>query len=95
MNITQFALPPTDEEDGDEFARKIVHILRNYPIISPSMLQIAIGSSLPTSVWKPVLERLITEGVVERNFVVQESSKGRHQSYTFLRLKGTTVTVDA
>jgi hypothetical protein len=63
---------------------KIVHILDMFPKISPSMLQISLGSGISSSIWKPVLERLIEEEKVYRYQEESVSPGGRHQSLTVI-----------
>lgn len=43
---------------------KIIATLKVYPVVSPSMLQAALGASLSPRIWKPTLDALITEGVI-------------------------------
>jgi hypothetical protein len=66
---------------------RILHSLTVFPKISHSMLQIAIGTGLPGSLWKPILDQLINEGAVKRyTEVVQSPYSYKSQSYTFLTL---------
>ncbi len=65
---------------------KILHVLGVYPILSPTMLQIGLGTSLPTIEWRPVLEELIAAGLVERDEYSAQTSSGRNYSYTRIRL---------
>jgi hypothetical protein len=43
---------------------RIIQILVVYPKLSPTMLQMAMGPTVPASCWRPVLQRLIDEGVI-------------------------------
>ena len=63
---------------------KILHILDNFPKITPSMLQITIGSGIPTAIWHPVLERLIVEGAIFRCQRIIQSPSGRYESKTII-----------
>lgn len=65
---------------------KIVHVLSMYPVLSPSMLQIGLGTALPPDLWKPLVEELITLGVVKRDDVVSMTPTNRLQTYTRLSL---------
>ena len=65
---------------------KIRHILSTYPQISPSHLQLSLGSSLPTSYWQPILEAMIDEKVVQRTSKVVTAPNGRTSSVTLLSL---------
>lgn len=65
-------------------ADKILHILESFPKISPSMLQISLGSGIPTALWQPILERLIAEGAVHRYQRTTQSPSGRAQVVTII-----------
>ncbi len=59
---------------------KILRILESYPKISPSMLQISLGSGVPTDVWRPTLERLIGEGKVYRYTQIMYMPSGKQRT---------------
>lgn len=65
---------------------KIIKVLEIYPKISPSMLQIAIGSSLSPVIWRPVLEELVLLGIVKQDDIIELSASGRHQTYKVIQL---------
>lgn len=65
-------------------AKKILHILDHFPKISPSMLQISLGSGMPTAVWHPVLEQLIKEELVYKTQILSESPSGRCETKTII-----------
>lgn len=71
---------------------KILHILHTYPKISPSHLQLSLGSSLPTMIWKPVLERLISDGKVTRHQTSTTAPNGRSQTCIIIGLASTATT---
>lgn len=75
----------------DDIKAKIVHLLEVFPVISPSMMQIGIGSSLPAKLWKPILRQLIADGILKEDVFVHPTAAGRQQSYTLLSLKDTTI----
>ena len=54
----------------DIIEARILKVLEIYPKISPSMMQIGIGSSLPTIIWKPILDSLVERGLVIRDEIV-------------------------
>lgn len=87
MNIKPEIDPPIVQSTEDTIEHKILHLLKIYPKISPSMMQIGIGSSLPASMWRPVLASLIERGVVQEDFIMSPSSSGRQQTYTVLSLR--------
>lgn len=78
---------PTTEDD--QIKGKILHLLSIFPKISPSMMQIGIGSGLPASIWRGKLQELIEDGLVAEDIIVSTSPTGRTQSYTVIRLATT------
>lgn len=90
-------LEPHTQESGSEsehepsagdihIRERIVHTLRIFPKVSLSMLQVAIGTSLPPKMWHPVLDALLLEGVVEKKQQTWATPSGRNQVYTILSL---------
>lgn len=65
---------------------KIMHVLSVYPQLSYSMLQVGIGTAVPPTIWRPILQGLIEDGEVEVREEVREAPSGRHQLYTILSL---------
>jgi len=65
---------------------KIIHVLAIWPQLSPSMLQVGIGTALTPKLWHPVLALLEQEGVVIRREVHRKTPLGRDQVYTVLEL---------
>ena len=86
MNVQPQIDPPKVVTAEDTIENKIIRLLRIYPKISPSMMQIGIGSSLPVNIWKPILNKLIEDGTVKEDFLVVPSASGRQQSHTILSL---------
>lgn len=66
---------------------RIRHTLRIYPRISPSMLQVGIGTALTPSLWRPVYERMKEDGEIEEQTVQAQTPTGRIQVYTVISLK--------
>lgn len=87
---------PSSEHSNtsDMIEARILKVLEIYPKISPSMLQIGIGSSLPTAIWKPILEDLVRRGIVVRDEIVSLSSTDRHQVYKVLSLAPSSVSAE-
>jgi hypothetical protein len=81
----------TNEEIGaDIFTSmkdKIIHVLTIYPKVSPTMLQVGIGTGISPDIWHPVIERLMIDGIVEKTQVSSPTPKGRSQVYTIISLK--------
>lgn len=63
---------------------KILHILDHFPRVSPSMLQISLGSGIPTALWHPTLERLIKEGAIYRTQKSVKGPTGRLEAKTII-----------
>lgn len=74
-------------EDYTQLLReKIIFGLQVYPYLSPTMLHVFLGTAVSTHVWKPILNDLIVEGVVQKDEVQLTSPHDRVQSYTVLHL---------
>lgn len=69
----------------DVIRHKIKTVLEIYPKVSPSMLQIAIGSP-KAKLWKPVLAGMVEDGIVTTHTVVHLSAAGRPTSFTVISL---------
>lgn len=65
-------------------ADKILHILKHYPKVSTSMLQISLGSGIPTDMWKPILEQLIVAGKAYRYHRTTQTPSGKQQVLTII-----------
>lgn len=79
-------LPTEVSMEGKIIQEKILHILRLYPTISPSMLQVGIGNAIPPSIWRPNYEILRNARVVIERHETHESPGGRFIQYTFVEL---------
>ena len=66
--------------------QRILHTLEIYgPKLSPSMLQIGIGTGFPPALWHPVLARMEAAGEVARTQVQATNPVSkRDQTYTIL-----------
>jgi hypothetical protein len=65
---------------------KILHTLAIWPKLSPSMIQVGIGTAISPRLWHPILENMIREKLVQRYTVRSKSPTGRDQSYTIIQL---------
>lgn len=76
-------IPASDQVIRD----KIMQTLSVYPQISPTMLQVGIGTSITPKMWHPVLDKLIDEGLVKKDTRSGVSAvSGREQTYTIISL---------
>jgi hypothetical protein len=66
---------------------KILHILSHFPKVTPSMMQISLGSSIPTELWHSVLDKLVEESTVHRYKRLVTAPNGRTQTQTILSLE--------
>ena len=66
--------------------QKIRHILQIYPVISPTMLQAGLGPQITANVWRPILEEMISNKIIERGSVTLKSPMGRNITYVQLSL---------
>ena len=82
-----------DEEltnDGFEgIATRIKHVLEIYPILSPTMLQAALGPQVPAKEWRPVLEDMIENKIVVQETQTKLSPANRYNDYQRIMLTGT------
>ena len=93
MTVNSPPISPGHDE-AEEFAAitsdlihdKIVHVLTIWPQLSPSMLQVGIGTAVSPRIWHPVLENMISTGKIVKNEVRARSPTGRDQVYTVLEL---------
>lgn len=66
---------------------KILQVLSVYPRISPTMLQVGIGTSITPRMWHPILDKLIEESLVRKETLQgTNTSSGRDQTYTIISL---------
>ena len=91
MNAATQPTPDTQiEEAVDAYAlelrEKILFGLAVYQAVSPTMLQVFLGTSTPTKLWKPILKALEAEGKVCREEVPLTTPHDRVNSYTILHL---------
>jgi hypothetical protein len=94
--MLQATTPPQLNEFEKSVRMRILHALTVFPKISHSMLQIAIGTGLPATLWKPILDELISAGTVKKyTEVVQSPYSHKAQSYTFLTLGDSNAVPDA
>lgn len=76
---------------SDQIIReKILQTLTIYPRISPTMLQVGIGTSITPKMWHPILDKLIEDGLVKRDArQAANNISGRDQTYTIISLAST------
>lgn len=72
----------------EDIRDRIIHVLRLYPIISPSMLQMGLGPNVAAHEWRPVLDDMVSSGDIIQSTTTVNSPSGRHNTYTRLSLKG-------
>lgn len=91
INTSQLVNQDVNLSYPDDIKAKIIHLLEVYPVISPSMMQIGIGSSLPAKLWRPILNQMLKDEILKMDVFVHPTATGRQQSYTLLSLKDTLV----
>ncbi len=79
--------------DPDTIRKKILHILKIYPVISPTMLQGGLGPYMRPAQWRPVLKTLVEQGKVMETQESLQTHAGRYNMYSKLSLPGTEVTI--
>ena len=70
----------------DLIRNKILHVLKIYPRISMSMLQVGIGTAISPKMWHPIFDSLKKEGKIDEKTVAAQGPSGRDQSHTIISL---------
>jgi hypothetical protein len=89
MSAQEGTEEPTKTPNGHEdvpIREMILHTLQIYPVISPTMLQNALGPWLKAALWRPVLDELIEEGAVVQMQETKLTPRGRYNTYKKLSL---------
>ena len=73
-----------NEHVMDTVQDRIMSILEVYPKISPTMLQAGLGPSLSPKIWRPALDVLIMQGLVDQRAEFPPSSSDRTRPYTII-----------
>jgi len=94
MSQEQATVKELHDVGSDEIRTKILHLLRIYPIISPTMLQGGLGPAMKPAMWRPVLEELLKEGAVVQEQESMLTPTERYNTYTKLSLPGVLVTFE-
>jgi hypothetical protein len=74
-------------EVTDRFVRaKIMHVFSVFgPRLSPSMVQVGIGTAIAPRIWHPVLETLLKEGSLRSSTIARKNpATNRDQTYTVI-----------
>lgn len=74
------------DAEVNEIEEKILFMLGIYPIMTHTMLQIALGTDNRSSTWRPILNKLVDEGKVIIDEIPRKTPKGQHRSYTRIYL---------
>ena len=69
------------QEDVVTIEDRIVNVLSSYPVVSPTMLGIML-QQLPAAIWKPILERMVADGIVGRSYRTATTQSGRATTQT-------------
>lgn len=88
------AKKPKSPNEQEEIQRKIIHLLRIYPVISPTMLQAGLGPSVKPDTWRPALDHLVSGGRVVEAQQSAQTPAGRYNTYTKLSLPNVLVVMD-
>src|SRR5690349_15361962 len=62
-----------------DVAEKILFILDIYPFVSRAMLQVALSPALPPKLWGPILDALVSGGLIILEEHQKTSPNGRNQ----------------
>jgi len=80
-----------DEDDfivltKDTIREKILFILGHYPRLSPSMLQVGIGTGIPSKLWRIVFRELLVDGRIKQEVFAVRMPNGRDQTIKIVSL---------
>jgi len=75
-----------EAESDSALGEKIVFTLTLFPRLTPTMLQVGIGPHVPPRRWRPILERLVTEGKISREERGVTTPIGQYRTVTILSL---------
>lgn len=79
---TQVATRTGETVDVGEIRERIIAVLRVYPKLSATMIQVGVGNNLPAHSWKPVLEKMIDDGeVLKKTLFTVNKLTGRNQTH--------------
>ena len=84
--MSQTQSEAAEQLSPEDIREKILHILRIYPKLSPSMLHQGLGVWMRAGLWRPVLDQLIEDGEVVREQESRMTPQERYNTYTWLRL---------
>lgn len=87
-------MPTNDQLVEDDFVQtsddviraRLLHVLHIYQGISPSMLQVGIGTAISPKMWHPIMAKLKEEGLVKETEVMAQAPNGRDLTYKKLSL---------
>lgn len=77
------------QDESTAIEAKLLFVLGMYPGISPTMLQAGLGPQVKPVIWRPVYERLLSEGKVKLELTSKETPLGRHQTFTRIYINDT------
>jgi hypothetical protein len=93
MNEDELSIALTGGEDDDtagdplsDIKLRIIAVLQIYPKLNASMLQVGIGPHIKPQKWRPALEALVSEGVVERTYFPMTTPGGTYRTISVLSL---------
>ncbi len=69
-----------------QIQKHLTHLLKVYPVLSPTMIQAFLGSKVRPSTWKPIMEAMIEGDILVRYEVVSQNTWGQLRSYTCIKL---------
>lgn len=75
-----------DVDEAENIAVRIKFIFELYPILSPTLLQAALGPQVPSSTWRPVLDEMLSNGIVKQETINRLSPAKRYNDYQRLML---------
>ena len=78
FHISELQLPPNiDLAYAQDLMDKILWSFKFYPFLNHTMCQIAVGTNTPSSAWRPIVDALISKGILKMTSIYTISSSGR------------------
>lgn len=65
------------DDAAKDVRERILHLLKVYPYISRSMIQVGLSPALPPKLWDPVLQQLVNEKAVQHVETQAQTPAGR------------------
>lgn len=95
VHYTELGLPMNvDAATTQDLLNKLIWSFRLYPFMSHTMIQIAVGTNVPSNLWRPILDAMIVKDFVKSIQIYTQSAAGRSQTVNIFCLAAATYNVE-